>query len=61
MAGTHNKRKLSILCLQERVFLINESDKGKYQRELAKQLSCGKTQIQNTLANRERYLKEWGK
>ena len=53
-----NKRKLSILSLQERVSVISESEKGKSQRELAKQFNCGKTQIQSILANRERYLKE---
>lgn len=53
------KRKLSVLSLDERISVINESKKGKSQRELAKLFNCGKTQIQNTLANQDRYAKEW--
>ena len=39
--------------------MINESKKAKSQRELAELFSCDKTQIQNTLANQDRYVKQW--
>ena len=45
--------------LDVRIPMINESKKGKSQRELPKLFNCSKTQIQNTLANWDRYVKQW--
>lgn len=53
------KRKMNVLSLEDRISVINESKKGRSQRDLANQFNCGKSQIQNCLANRERFLKEW--
>ena len=59
MIASAVKRKLSLLSLEKRISLMNESKKGRLQRELAILFNCGKTQIQNTLANQDRYVKQW--
>lgn len=58
MAASKN-RKLVSLSLEQRISVIRESEKGKSQRQLASEFNCGKSQIQNTIANRVRYVKEW--
>ncbi|XP_069842708.1 tigger transposable element-derived protein 6-like [Dendropsophus ebraccatus] len=59
MATSSTKRKLCILTLRDRISVIKENEAGRSQRELAKEFSCSKTQIQATLANKEHYLRQW--
>ena len=47
------------LSLSERIKVIEARQMGKSMRQLAAQFHCGKTQILNTLAQKERYLHEW--
>ncbi|KAK7862917.1 hypothetical protein R5R35_003256 [Gryllus longicercus] len=60
MAGIRARfRKLEFLTLDQRIEVIRLSQQGLSQRGLAKKFKCGKTQIQNTLANKERFIAEW--
>lgn len=47
------------LSLSERIKVIEARQMGKSMRQLAAQFGCGKTQILNTLAQKERYIREW--
>ena len=47
------------LSLGGRIKVIEARQMGKSMRQLAAQFNCGKTQILNTLAQKERYVHEW--
>ena len=47
------------LSLAERIQVIEARQIGKSMRQLAAQFGCGKTQILNTLAQKDRYIQEW--
>ena len=59
MAARGGKRK--VLTLQEKIDVIEKSSKGKSSREIAAHYQCGKTQITNIIANKEKILEEWEK
>ena len=42
-----------VLTLQERIIVIERSEKGKSARKIAKSLSVGKTQIQRVVCDKE--------
>jgi len=59
MASTTTPKTRQGLSLSERIKVIEARQMGKSMRQLAAQFNCGKTQILNTLAQKERYLSEW--
>ena len=59
MATKGGKRK--VLSLQDKIDVIEKSNKGLSSREIASQFQCGKTQINNIISNKEKILSEWEK
>lgn len=51
--------KHEVLDLETRIQVIKDSENGMSQRALAAKYKCGKTQIQNIVANKNRYKEEW--
>ncbi|XP_057367139.2 uncharacterized protein LOC130688195 isoform X2 [Daphnia carinata] len=58
LTSTVPKTRLG-LSLAERIKVIEARQMGKSMRQLATQFGCGKTQILNTLTQKERYIHEW--
>ncbi|KAI9563191.1 hypothetical protein GHT06_010649 [Daphnia sinensis] len=58
LTSTTPKTRLG-LSLAERIKVIEARKMGKSMRQLATQFGCGKTQILNTLTQKERYIHEW--
>ena len=53
-------RKLrKVLTLQERIIVIERSEKGESARKIATSLSIGKTQIQRVVCDKELIKAEW--
>ena len=61
MATKGIKRK--VLSLQDKIDVIEKSNKGLSSREIhvASQFQFGKTQIDNIICNKEKILSEWEK
>ena len=59
MEDDKRRNKRQGLSLTERIRVIEARQQGKSMRQLAIEFGCGKTQILNTLAQKERYLQEW--
>ena len=53
------KRKRVDLSLEDKFKLIKESESGKSQRLLAQMFGCGKTQVQTTLKDKDKYVKAY--
>ena len=49
-----SKRK--VLTLQDRINVIERSDRGESSRAIAEAVGCGRTQVQNILKDRDKLL-----
>ena len=54
-------KKAKVLTLEERIKVLEKSESGMSARMISTQFSCGKTQIQNILKNKEQIRAEWEK
>ena len=56
---TENSQKRKALTLEERVRVVQRSEKGETAIKIARDLCVGKTQIQNVIRDQESIMKKW--